>query len=384
MKFKKTLLALSLLSLSINSYALDINYKNVALDEVVKDLSKLTKKNIAVKNDIDVNISINLKNVSFEQALDSILKTQDLRMIEDNNVIFISKKEDIKEIEQDTRTSTKYFKLKYSKASDIEKIINKVVSKEAKVSIDERTNTVVVQDDYKSLLKVVEIVNEIDVIVQQIQISARVVLTKDDYSKKIGAKINSRIGKEDSSNANFSNLMSISKSIALQFSSPSELIDLEIAAAQSEGQAEIIATPTLTTSNKEKASIQTGTKLPYQSANGEGITATQFKDAVMKLEVTPTITDDNQIMLELVINKDSAGTITNDGIAIDTTEIRTKVLVKNESTIVIGGIYSTDKVEQEDKIILLGDIPWLGRLFKNKIEVEQKKELLIFITPKIL
>lgn len=384
---KMIILLTIILTLYNKAYAIDLNYKNIPISIVIKDLTKYTDKNITIKNDIDTEININLKNVDFDNALKAIIQTQNLYSYEKNNIIFISDKENIEEIKKDSDIQTIFFKLKYSEAKDIEKIIKKITSEKGIIEVDERTNTIMLRDNNKSILKANQIVNNIDILVQQIEIEARIILTKNDAGKNLGSKLNiskTRSNEENKNNSEIKNISNVAANLIMKISNPTAILDIEIAALEKKGQANILAKPKITTSNKEEASIKTGTKIPYQSANGENSTVTAFKDAVMSLQVTPTITENNEIMLELKINKDSIGNLTAEGASIDTTEIKTKILVKNKETIKIGGIYQIEKAKSEEKVFLLGDIPLIGRLFRSTNEIEQKTELIIFITPKIL
>lgn len=294
-----------------------------------------------------------------------------------------------------------------------------VLSERGDAIVDERTNSIIITDTAERIEQFKRLVEQIDIPIRQVMIEARLVIANTDFRNEMGVRwggigfnrsddalveVGGSTEALDSSPASPAEWLSGSGTLDLQenmmvdlglgnptgsfaFSvlSDSAFLDLELSALETTGQAEIISQPKVITGDKQQASIESGTEIPYQEASASGATSTSFKEAVLKLDVTPQITPDNRIIMDLIINQDSVGQLTSGGIpSIDVTELQTKVLVRNGQTVVLGGIFQVDQLEGEDKVPLLGDIPFLGKLFRRDVRTQEKRELLVFITPKIM
>ena len=307
---------------------------------------------------------------------------------------------------------------------------NSLLSERGSVSVDERTNTLLVQDTEERLADIRRMVAILDIPIRQVLIEARIVTVNDDYSKELGARfgvtyvddygsgglvtttgsssgtgtiVDSALDNIQTTGQPFPveapsitdrfnvNLPVISPAgkIALAFLDNDYIVDLELSALQAEGRGEIISTPRVVTANQKEASIEQGVEIPYQESSSSGATTTQFKKAVLRLLVTPQITPDDRVIMDLQVNQDSVGESVASATggfvpSIDTREVITQVLVNDGQTVVLGGIYETENREVINQVPVLGDIPFIGRLFKSTVNESNKSELLIFITPKIL
>jgi type IV pilus assembly protein PilQ len=335
---------------------------------------------------------------------------------------------------------TEYLQVNYAKASDLAALIksgkgSSLLSERGNVSIDERTNTLLLQDIAERLTDIRRLVSTLDIPVKQVQIEARIVIVNDDFSRELGVRwgysnINtagsnvysvtgSAAGVEDSLKSVLSTEAAIINGtpvppppiryqtgvgaylvnlpaanpagrIALGLLGNTYIVDLELSAAEAEGRGEIISSPTVITANQKEATIEQGVEIPYQEGSSSGATTVAFKKAVLSLKVTPQITPDNRVILDLEVKKDSVGQLVPSGSlggtipSIDTREITTQVLVNDGQTVVLGGILETEKRESDSKVPFLGDIPFIGYLFKTNNKVANKRELLIFVTPKVL
>ena len=324
---------------------------------------------------------------------------------------------------------TEFIQVNYAKASDMASIIkdeaNNLISERGNVSVDERTNTLLVQETSEYLEEIKTILKALDIPVKQVQIESKIVVANDDFSRGLGVKlgysvrtsplvldgaktnnsviIGGGIGGDTSVatgtgflNADNASTPQENYQVSLPITSPtgalkmfvgrqgSYLLNLELQAAQAEGRGEIISSPTVITANQREATIESGTEIPYLEASSSGATSVSFKKAVLSLKVTPQITPDKRIIMDLRVNKDSVGTIFSGIPSIDTNNLITQVLVENGETVVLGGVYETSETNNRGSIPLLGDIPMIGVLFRNKTKTQKKKELLVFITPQII
>jgi type IV pilus assembly protein PilQ len=328
-----------------------------------------------------------------------------------------------------------FVQVNYAKANDLAALMrssaeNSLLSERGSVSVDERTNTLLVQDTEERLADIRRMVAILDIPIRQVLIEARIVTVNDDYSKELGARfgvtyvddygsgglvtttgsssgtgtiVNSALDNIQTTGQPFPveapsitdrfnvNLPVISPAgkIALAFLDNDYIVDLELSALQAEGRGEIISTPRVVTANQKEASIEQGVEIPYQESSSSGATTTQFKKAVLRLLVTPQITPDDRVIMDLQVNQDSVGESVASATggfvpSIDTREVITQVLVNDGQTVVLGGIYETENREVINQVPVLGDIPFIGRLFKSTVNESNKSELLIFITPKIL
>ncbi|MHB9100088.1 MAG: type IV pilus secretin PilQ [Sulfuricella sp.] len=407
---------------------LSLDFQNIDTRTLLAVLADFADMNIVISDSVRSSTTLRLKDVPWDQALDITLKQSGLSMRKSGNVIMIAPTEELAtkeklELEAKQQISelepvrTESFQMKYQKAADVQKILGdktqQILSKRGSVVLDPRTNTLFVQDTPSKLEEIRKLIGQIDVAVKQVMIESRIVEATDTFSKKLGA----RLGLQDrrdvgtGSKIGFSGNLTNSSALALgavpaggvgnlNFSLPvagggafaltllnkatGNLINLEISALQSDGRGKIISNPRVITTDQMEATIESGVQIPYLQASSSGATSVAFKKAVLSLKVKPQITPDDNIIMDLKVNKDSRGIDTIAGPAIDTKQISTQVLVENGGTVIIGGIYEQSIREDVSKVPLLGDIPVLGVLFKNKSNVDEKRELLIFVTPRII
>jgi type IV pilus assembly protein PilQ len=428
---------------------LTLNFQDIETRAVLQLLADTSGQNMVISDTVSGNVTLRLQNVPWDQALDIVMRTKGLDMRRDGNVMYIAPAAEISarekellaaraEVQELAPLRTEYLQVNYAKASDLAALIksggnNSLMSERGSVSIDERTNTLLLQDTSERLSDVRRLVSTLDIPVRQVMIEARIVIVNDDYSRELGVRfganavfdrggsdglgsIGNPIGSEDEEDGviispypgvaptivgvetrpdpNDRYLVNLPVAnaagrLALTLLDSDYLVDLELSAAQAEGRGEIISSPRLITANQREATIEQGVEIPYQESSSSGATTTQFKKAVLSLKVTPQITPDNRVILDLTVAKDSVGQLVASATggfvpSIDTREIVTQVLVNDGQTVVLGGILETERREAETKVPWLGDVPVLGRLFKTTSHSDSKDELLIFVTPRIL
>ncbi|MBZ0092127.1 MAG: type IV pilus secretin PilQ [Sulfuricellaceae bacterium] len=416
---------------------LSLNFQNVEVRSVLQVIADFTGLNIVTSDSVTGNLTLRLKDVPWDQALSIILQSKGLDMRRTGNVILIAPREELaakekgalearQQISDLEAVHTESFQMKYQKAADVQKILSdkaqQILSKRGSAVLDARTNTLFVQDTPTKLEEVRKLLSQIDVAVKQVLIDARIVEASDSFSKNIGVRLGlpntairsagattqvSTTGKlEDftnmfpvgggASSTKLPDNLSVNLpaagiggnaagSIAMIFSNAvTGTLHLELSALEADGGGKVISNPRIVTADQVEATIQQGTQIPYQQATSSGATSISFVNASLSLKVKPQITPDDNIIMDLKINKDSVGQVTNAGPAIDTKQITTQVLVENGGTVVIGGIYTQNKNNTVTKVPLLGDIPVVGNLFKQRSNSDNKTELLIFVTPKIL
>jgi len=425
---------------------LTLNFQDIETRAVLQLLADVSGRNIVVSDTVQGNVTLRLQGVPWDQALDIVLATKGLDMRQNGNVIIVAPAEEIsareladlesrKEISELEPLVAEYVQVNYAKASDLADLIaggsggTALLSERGSAGIDDRTNTLLLQDTIERIATIRKLVATLDIPVRQVLIESRIVIVNDDFSRDLGIRWGATIVKEsgdglitttgratgtnsivndaaDNINAGGSPfpvgipdlddrfnvnlpIASPAGSIALAILDDDYLIDLELSALQAEGRGEVISSPRVITANQKEATIKQGVEIPYQESSSSGATTTQFKEAVLSLTVTPQITPDDRIIMDLHVTKDSVGenvTTERGGSvpSIDTRSIETQVLVNNGQTVVLGGIYETDQRETITKVPYLGDIPFLGVLFRSTRVQSQKSELLIFVTPKIL
>jgi len=426
---------------------LSLNFQDIEVRSVLQLLADFTNKNIVVSDTVDGNITLRLKDVPWDQALDIVLETKNLAMRKNGNVIWVAPAVELaakeqQELEAEKRKDdlqsliTEYISINFAKATDLADLIQKsrgekthsLLSARGSVSLDERTNTLLIQDTEKRVNEIRKLVEALDVPVQQVLVESRVVVANDTFSKELGTRFgvtptitgNSGIISASGSlastdamagsvatnlanngspypvaipkltNDNIAERLNVNMPVvgaagALGFSILAKdfLLDLELSALQAESKGEVISTPRLITSNQSPASIEQGVEIPYKQVSSNG-TNTVFRKAVLNMRVTPQITPDEHIVMDLHITQDTVGAITEDGISINKREINTKVLVENGQTIVLGGVHEETKSDSVDKVPVFGDLPVIGSMFRKTYTEENKRELLIFVTPKII
>jgi type IV pilus assembly protein PilQ len=429
---------------------LTLNFQDIDVRSVLQLLADTSGQNIVVSDSVTGNLTLRLQNVPWDQALDIVLRTKGLDKRRQDNVIIIGPTAELaarekaelaahKEVQELSPTHTEFLQVNYAKVADLAKLIkptggtsatNSMLSTRGSLSIDERTNTLLVQDTADKLADIRRLVQTLDVPVKQVLIEARIVVVSDTFERDLGAQL----GITGFTTAGAGSLISVSGtnagtdtmtqsvlpsstgtaptgvvqlpslanrynvnlpaanvngSIGLSVLSGKHLLDLELTAAQNEGKSETIASPRVITANQKQATIMQGVEIPYQESASSGATTTQFKNAVLSLKVTPLITPDNRVILDLDVSDDTVGaqvtSATGGSVpSIDTRQITTQVLVNDGQTVVLGGILNTTNSYTANKVPFLADIPVLGNLFKSTIKINDKTELLIFITPKIL
>jgi type IV pilus assembly protein PilQ len=420
---------------------LSLNFQDIEVRAVLQLLADFTNKNIVVSDTVQGNITVRLKDVPWDQALDIVLESKNLAMRENGNVIWVApapeleakEKQELEAIKAKQELEpliTEYIPINFAKALALSELIQKskgddkqsLLSPRGTVSVDERTNTLLVKDTVSQVKSIREMVKVLDVAVQQVLIESRIVTASDQFGKELGARfgITPHWANKDSIglgslNGSDKYFTSVSEAAADEtgkklvtlpgltdrlsvnlpvtaaagkfgFSVLSKdfMMDLELSALQAESKGEIISSPKVITSNQTKALIEQGVEIPYQEASSSGATSVSFKKAVLSMEVTPQITPDEHISMDLRVNQDTVGQIYAGVPSINTREVQTKVLVENGQTIVLGGVHEEENLTGTTKVPVLGDMPVLGRLFRTDNKSDKKRELLIFVTPKIV
>ena len=425
---------------------LTLNFQDIETRAVLQLLAETSGRNIVVSDTVQGNVTLRLRNVPWDQALDIVMTTKGLDMRENGNVIIVAPAEEIAaretaDLEAKAAINeleplySEFLQVNYAKAADLAALIggdsgNALLSERGSVGIDDRTNTLLVNDTAERLQDIRRLVRTLDIPIRQVLIESRIVVVNDDYSRDLGVRfgftgvtdnsddgiisitgtgegsdiiVGSALdnlantgqpfpvtvpGIEDRFNVNVP-IENPAGRLALAILNSDYIVDLELTALQAEGRGEIVSTPRIITANQKEARIEQGVEIPFQESASSGATTTQFKKAVLSLTVTPQITPDNNIIMDLLVSKDNVGQLTPSATgglvpSIDTRSVETQVLVRDGQTVVLGGIYETERRETINKVPFLGDIPGVGFLFRSKSNVSNKSELLIFVTPRIL
>lgn len=407
---------------------LTLNFQKIDVREALNVIADFTELNMVISDTVSGNLTLRLKDVPWDQAFDIIMQSRGLDMRKNGNVVQVAPREEIAAKEKIDLTSrqeigeleelrTESFVISYQKGEDIAKLLSgdkqRILSKRGSAVVDQRTNTMFVQDTPSHLEEVRKLIKQIDVPVRQVMIEARVVEASDKFGRnlgvrlgynsldsfKVGGNLNGNIGANKvvggplagtTMPANTPNVNLPSAGTAGAFSmllfnsSLSKLLSVELTALETDSKGKVISSPRVVTSDKTEAVIETGTQIPYQQASSSGATNVAFKSATLNLTVKPQITPDENVIMDIKVNKDSVGTLYAGVPSIETNKVSTQVLVENGGTVVIGGVYLQTETNGENKVPLLGDIPVLGNLFKSSAKLDNKSELLIFITPKIM
>jgi type IV pilus assembly protein PilQ len=434
---------------------LTLNFQDIETRAVLQLLADASGQNIVVSDSVSGNVTLRLQNVPWDQALDIVLRTKGLDKRRQDNVIIVAPQAELasrekaelaakKDVQELSPLRSDYLQVNYAKASDIAALIKSqaggsLLSPRGSVAVDERTNTLLLQDTVDRLADIRRLVATLDIPVRQVQIETRIVIVSDDFTRQLGARLGLTTAQANGNNglwtttgtaqgtdtiigsalgniaggasalpatiptggagvagvgaANRYNVNlpvpSPAGSLALGLLGSDYLVDLELSAAQAEDRGEVISSPRVITANQKEATIEQGTEIPYQESASSGATTVSFKKAVLSLKATPQITPDNRIILDLSVRNDSVGTVvvTSGGVnvpSIDTKTIQTQVLVNDGQTVVLGGVLQRTRRDTVTKVPLLGDIPILGNVFKTTSKTNNKDELLIFVTPKIL
>ena len=444
-------------SVAYTGKKISLDFQDIEVRRVLQLLADFTDINMVAADSVQGNITLRLKEVPWDQALDIVLKTKNLDKRRNGNVIWIApvaelikaEEEEAKALKQSVALApiqTEYMQLSYAKAADIEKLITQnksasgsgssngtsnnddresLLSSRGSISIDVRTNTIIVNDTQPFIDKIRNMVDLLDVQVKQVMVEARIVRATTDFTKEMGVKwgilsqgitnnnhllvggsdttlwnlrdpqesdlggFTYDIQRPDNLNVDLGVTSQGASRIAFGLISLSDfMLDLELSALQADGYGEVISTPKVLTADKQKATVASGSQIPYQSAEGGGanaVSTTEFIDATLSLDVTPSITPDGKVQMELNITSDSPGNPTPTGqLTINKNQINTNVLVDNGETVVLGGIFEQETRNAQTKVPFLGDLPYLGRLFRKDVKSDNKRELLIFVTPRIV
>ncbi|ABM26653.1 MULTISPECIES: type IV pilus secretin PilQ [Shewanella] len=411
-----------------NGRTLSLNFQNISVRTVLQIIADYNNFNLVTSDTVEGNITLRLDDVPWDQALDLILQTKGLDKRIEGNILMVAPSEELairesqnlknkQEVKELAPLYSEYLQINYAKAIDIAELLksadSSLLSPRGSVAVDERTNTVLVKDTAEIIENIHRLVEVLDIPIRQVLIESRMVTVKDNVSEDLGIRwgITDQQGNKGSSgslegaqdiangivpsigdrlNVNLPAQVDSAASIAFHVAKLADgtILDLELSALEQENKGEIIASPRITTSNQKAAYIEQGIEIPYVQSTSSGATSVTFKKAVLSLRVTPQITPDNRVILDLEITQDSEGktvpTSTGPAVAIDTQRIGTQVLVNNGETIVLGGIYQQNLISRVSKVPVLGDIPLVGFLFRNTTDKNERQELLIFVTPKIV
>ena len=417
-----------------NGDKLTLNFQNVEIRNVLQVIADFTGLNIIAADTVNGSITLRLKDVPWDQALDIILQTRNLSMRRDGNVVLISPAEELAAKEKAALevvnargelepVHTEIIQLNYQRAEDVQKLVadekQRLLSKRGSASVDGRTNSLFVRDTDARLEEIRRLISKIDIPVRQVMIEARIVIATNTFTRQLGARLGVAASKfygnnvlnttpslvqptsttlststgSTTTNASYTQVPNVNLPVAsaagqialtLLNTASGNLLSLELSALEADSKGKVVSSPRVITSDKQKATIQQGTEIPYQQASSSGATNVAFKDAVLSLAVTPRITPDGRVAMDLEIKSDAVGTIYAGVPSIDTNRINTQLMVDDGETAVLGGIYKIDSTVAETKVPGLGDIPVLGNLFKSTDRTENKSELLIFITPRVI
>lgn len=409
---------------------LSLNFQNIEVRAVLQLIADFTSLNLVASDTVGGTITLRLQNVPWDQALELILKTKGLDKRAVGNVLLVAPAEEIaarEKLELETNKQVaalapvrlEVVQINYAKASDIVALLSKdveLISDRGFISSDERTNTISVRETSEKQEQIRKLISTWDIPVRQVLIEARIVRARSNIAEEMGIQWGGggldqngsnlfRVGGSQNTltelgdiangsgdSISFPGALGVdlgvsranSSSIAIGFSGSNYLIDMELSAFESDGKGEIVAQPKIVTADRQTATIKSGEEIPYQEASSSGATSVSFKEAVLSLEVTPQITPDDKVIMDLRINQDNRGEVTAGIPSIETNEIITQVLVGNGETVVLGGIFQSERSTTITKTPFLGDIPYLGALFTKTQEIDERAELLIFITPKLL
>jgi type IV pilus assembly protein PilQ len=418
---------------------LDLNFQDVEVRDVLELIANFKSLNLVASDSVKGTITLNLNQVPWDQALDIIMRSKGLDMRKQGNILLIAPIEEIAEREQKEIESreklrelvpleTYVARIKYAQAKEIYKFFNapkaqlnggqqqnlggdnkqgstfSILSERGSAIVDERTNTIILTDIRDKIDEFKRLLSRIDIPVKQVLIEAKIVKAESNFRKELGAswglagngQVDFSLGSKDSDGtlagilATDLGISNPAVDFSLSYLSNNLLVDLELSALEAGGFGEIVSQPKVLTADKKKASIKSGVEIPYQAVTNNGdssgaVVETQFKEAVLLLEVTPQITPDNRIIMDILVKQDSVGSFTVNGEpAINVTEIVTQALVSDGQTLVLGGIFQSEELTGDERVPLLGDLPLVGNLFKKQMRTKDKREILIFITPKII
>ena len=416
---------------------ISLNFQSIEVRAVLQLIADFTELNLVASDSVTGSITLRLQNVPWDQALDLVLKTRGLDSRQIGNVLMVAPAQEIAERERQEIEANKqlaelaplqseFIRIRYAKAIDVVELFEagseeggSLISERGSVVVDERTNSIVVTDTAAKLAEIRDLIEKVDIPIRQVMIEARIVIATSNINEQLGIRwgggylnasgdkftsiagdtasvtnLNNQLisgGQVDMPSAPFVDLgvAEATSGFAVGFTSTDLFLTAELSALEASGEGEVVSQPKVITGDKQKAVIKSGQEVPYQEGAASGATTTAFKEAVLKLDVTPNITPDDRVLLDLVVNQDSVGDLVPSGNGgfiptIQTTELTTQVLVGNGETVVLGGVFTNEELVKVEKVPLLGDIPYVGRLFKSTTDTQEKTETLIFITPRIL
>lgn len=416
---------------------ISLNFQNIEVRAVLQLIADFTGLNLVASDTVSGSITLRLQNVPWDQAMELVLKTKGLDSRQIGNVLMVAPAAEIAERERQEIEANKqlaelaplkseFIQIRYAKAANVVTLFEagseqggSLVSERGSVVVDERTNSIIVTDTAAKLDEIRALIANVDVPIRQVMIEARIVIASSDVDEQLGIRWGGGYVESDADSVisvarNIEATNAINQAIiggtvptapttplidlgiasgtsgfAVGFTSDDLLLSAELSALEAAGEGEVVSQPKVITGDKQQATIKSGTEIPYQEGAASGATTTQFKEAVLQLTVTPNITPDDRILLDLVVNQDSVGELVpsaNGGLvpSIDTTELTTQVLVGNGETVVLGGVFRNEETQQTQKVPVLGDLPGVGSLFRSTASTNQKVETLIFITPRIL
>jgi len=419
---------------------LSLNFQNIEVRAVLQLLADFTGLNLVASDTVTGSLTLRLKNVPWDQALDIVLKSKGLGMRRTGNVMMVAPSEEIaarekleleaqRQLEELSPLITEFVHINYAKAQDVAALLkaekNSLLSTRGNVTVDDRTNTLLVRDTGENLANIRRVISQLDVAVKQVLIESRIVIADDKFTKDLGVKFGYSntnfnrntneiftIGGKKEGDTVYNDALGNPRPtsfntddkenyiVDLPFGTPttrgaalglavgklgSWLLQLELDALQVEGRGEVLSNPRIITANQKEAVIEQGTEIPYQQATSSGATSVQFKKAVLSLKVTPQITPDDRIVMDLKVSKDSVGAEVFNGVpTVDTKNVETQVLVNHGETVVLGGIYERNQRNQVERVPFFGELPVVGPLFRSTSRRDDKTELLVFVTPRIL
>lgn len=417
----------SQLSAQFSGEPISLDFQDVPVRQVLQIIAQVNGFNLVTTDSVTGNVTISLTDVPWDQALKMILRIKGLDQRMDGNILLVAPAEELaaretqrletqRQAKELAPLVTHHVQVNYAKAMELSRILKSsdgsVLSSRGSATVDERTNTLILKDSEASINEALEMIKILDIPVKQVLIESRMVTVRDGVDEQMGVRwgysdrqdqdaVSGSLGAADTLATGTIPTIDDRLNVNLPVTSPAgrigftvarlvdgTILDLELSALETENKGEIIASPRITVANQHEAYIEQGTEIPYVQATSSGATSVEFKKAVLSMTVTPHITPDNRIILDLVVTQDTRGetvsTGTGPAVAIDTQEISTQVLVENGETIVLGGIFQQTLTDTDTQVPLLGDLPGLGWMFRNSQQVNDKRELLIFVTPKIL
>ncbi len=421
---------------------ISLNFQDIEVRAVLQLIADFTELNLVASDTVSGRITLRLQNVPWDQALELVLKTKGLDKRQIGNVLMVAPADEIaererqqieanKQIAELAPLRTEFIRVRYANAENVVNLFaagseegGSLISERGSVIVDPRTNSLIVTETSAKLGEIRELIEMVDIPIRQVMIEARIVIAQSDFEKELGIEWGGAYVDPDANG----NVLSVSgdtdnvfalnqlmaaglppnvgisypgallvdlgsdnrtSGFAVGFTSDDLFLTAELSALEAAGSGEVVSQPKVITGDKQKATVKSGTEIPYQESSSSGETTTSFKEAVLKLDVTPNITPDDRILLDLQINQDSVGELVPSGRggvipSIDTTQLNTQVLVGNGETVVLGGVFRTEDIETITKVPFFGDIPYVGALFRNEANTRKKTETLIFITPRIL